>query len=250
MTTTLVTGGTGTLGRPTVERLRAAGHDVRILSRRTGPGRVVGDLTSGTGLAAATDGVDVIVHLATSQGRRDLDQTRNLLGAMPAAAHLIAMSIAGVDEISLPYYRTKLGVEHLVAASGVPYTILRATQFHDLVFTLAKALTTLPLAVYPSMPIQPVDAAEVATRLAELAASLGPGSAPVHEDFGGPEIRDARDLWRTYLRATGRRRLLLPLRVPGRTFGAFRDGGHLTPDHALGTLTWESYLARRLAESP
>jgi uncharacterized protein YbjT (DUF2867 family) len=73
--TILVTGGTGTLGRPTVDLLRAAGHDVRILSRRSGDGRVVGDLSTGAGLTEALAGVDTVLHLATTAGRKDVAQS-------------------------------------------------------------------------------------------------------------------------------------------------------------------------------
>ncbi|HET6987928.1 MAG TPA: NAD(P)H-binding protein, partial [Kribbella sp.] len=105
MTSILVTGGTGTLGRPTVARLCAAGHDVRVFSRKPGGDRppwpevVTGDLTTGAGLAAAVDGVDVIVHLATSLGRRDVQHARNLLAAAPRTTHLVVMSIVGIDRI-------------------------------------------------------------------------------------------------------------------------------------------------------
>jgi uncharacterized protein YbjT (DUF2867 family) len=109
MKTVLVTGGTGTLGRPTVERLRAAGHTVRVLSRRTGPDLVSGDLNTGEGVAAAVDGVDLVVHLATGLGKRDVQQTRNLLAAAPATTHVLSMSIVGIDRNPLPYYRHKSG---------------------------------------------------------------------------------------------------------------------------------------------
>src|SRR5205823_4288941 len=115
----LVTGGTGTLGRPTVAHLQSAGHAVRVLSRRGGcpvsdsvgvladsadrtPGITwfTGDLSTGDGTAAAVDGADVVVHLATSRGRRDVQQARNLLQAARDAgtAHLVVMSIVGIDK--------------------------------------------------------------------------------------------------------------------------------------------------------
>jgi uncharacterized protein YbjT (DUF2867 family) len=240
MTTILVTGGTGTLGRPTVERLRAAGHDVRILSRKPGPGRVVGDLTSGTGLAAAANGVDVIVHLATSQGRRDIDQTRHLLSAMPTTTHLIAMSIVGVDQIPLPYYRTKLAAENLIASSGVPYTILRATQFHDLVDRVFRTERFLPVLLAPAFSLQPIAVEDVAVRLTELAGQPAlKGRAP---DVGGPERLPATELARLWKQARGVRRRVLPLRVPGRIFGTFAAGRAMVDGPAYGKRTFAEYL--------
>src|SRR3712207_9298439 len=99
--TTLVTGATGTLGVPTTARLRAAGHDVRALSRRTGPGLVTGDLLSGDGLAEALDGVGTVVHLAT--GKDDVRAARTLLDAAGLAGveHLVLISIVGIDGIPL-----------------------------------------------------------------------------------------------------------------------------------------------------
>ncbi|HZX06996.1 SDR family oxidoreductase, partial [Kribbella sp.] len=156
MSLILVTGGTGTLGKPTVARLRARDHQVRVLSRKPGPDRVVGDLSTGEGLPAAFDGADVVVHLATSQGRRDVEQTRRLLAASSGVQHLIVMSIAGIDRIPLPYYRYKLEAERLVAESGVPYTVLRATQFHDLVDQILSAERFLPAVLAPAIPLQPI----------------------------------------------------------------------------------------------
>ena len=84
--TILVTGGTGTLGRPTVERLRSADHDVRVLSRRAGPDKVAGDLTTGAGLADAMRGVRAVLHLATSGGKRDVEHTQHVVDAARSPA--------------------------------------------------------------------------------------------------------------------------------------------------------------------
>lgn len=240
MTSLLVTGGTGTLGRPTVARLVADGHQVRVLSRKPGPDRVVADLTTGAGLAAAVEGSDVVVHLATSQGRRDVDQTRNLLDAAKGVQHLIVMSIAGIDRIPLAYYRYKLESERLVAGSGVPYTILRATQFHDLVDRVFTAQRFSPVLLAPSITLQPISVEEVAVRLAELAAAApADGHAA---DIGGPERLSARELAQQWRQARSSRRPVLPLRIPGKTFRAFADGAATVDGPAYGRVTFAEYL--------
>ncbi|HWD79172.1 MAG TPA: NAD(P)H-binding protein [Kribbella sp.] len=236
MSSILVTGGTGTLGRPTVARLQA--HDVRVLSRKPGPDRVVGDLTTGQGLAL--DGFDIVVHLATSQGRRDVEQTRNLLAAASGVRHLIVMSIAGIDRIPLPYYRYKLEAERLVADSGVPYTILRATQFHDLIDKVLGAQRFLPAVLAPAVTLQPIAVEEVAVRLAELVEQ-----PPVNgraEDIGGPERRSVVELARMWKDARAVRRPVLPVRVPGRTFRAFAAGDATVDGPEYGKITFAEYL--------
>ncbi|MFG1813298.1 SDR family oxidoreductase [Kribbella sp. NPDC049174] len=239
MTSILVTGGTGTLGRPTVEHLRAAGHEVRVLSRRSGPGLITGDLNTGTGIAPAVEGVDTIVHLATGLGRRDVQQARNLLQATPPTTPVVVMSIVGIDRIPLPYYRAKLEVERLVAESGTPYTILRATQFHDLldrIFCLK-----LPVIFAPSITLQPIAVEDVAVRLTELAAE------PPHNgrvpDIGGPEQRRVPDLARAWASARGSRRPVVPLRVPGKTFRAYASGAALVDRPSYGRITFEEHVA-------
>ncbi|TCC25550.1 SDR family oxidoreductase [Kribbella speibonae] len=237
MSSLLVTGGTGALGRPTVARLRDADHQVRVLSRKPGPGRVVGDLTTGAGLSAAVDGADVVVHLATSQGRRDIAQTRNLLEAAAGVRHLVVMSIAGIDRIPLPYYRHKLEVERLVAESGVPYTIQRATQFHtllDRIFSLK-----LPALFAPAVELQPIAVEEVAVRLTELVAAPVNGRAP---DIGGPERRPVPELARVWRAVRGSRRPVVPVRVPGKVFRAFADGAAMVDGPAYGRITFADYL--------
>ena len=123
--------------------------------------------------------------------------------ATEPAPHLLYVSIVGVDRVPFGYYRAKLAAEEVFAGSGLPHTILRATQFHDLVRTVLAWAARAPVLLVPAMPDQPVDAGEVADRLVALAAGEPRGRVP---DLGGPEVRDFRELAATYLRATGRRR--------------------------------------------
>ena len=142
-----VTGGTGTLGRLVVPRLRNAGRTVRVLSRRSreteeGIELVTGDLATGEGIEAAVEGAEVIVHLAgTSKG--DEAKARHLVQAAWQAGtpHLVYISVVGADRIPVVsgvdramfgYFASKLGAERVMADSGLPWTTLRATQFHDL----------------------------------------------------------------------------------------------------------------------
>jgi uncharacterized protein YbjT (DUF2867 family) len=253
----LVTGGSGTLGRRVVARLLAAGHEVRVLSRRPRPTStppqvewVVGELRSGEGLAAAVAGVGVIVHCASDPRtpRVDTDGTPNLLRAARAAdtAHLVHISIVGVDRVPYRSYQAKLQAERLLQRSGLPWTILRATQFHQLVLLVARGLARLPVVPVPAATsFQPIDPAKVADRLVELAVGPPAGRGGRH---GRPQIRSATDLLRTYLHAARRHRLIVPVRLPGATFAGYRAGGHLAPDRAVGRRTWEQFLADQVGQ--
>jgi uncharacterized protein YbjT (DUF2867 family) len=247
----VVTGGAGMLGAQVVARLLDAGHEVRVVSRRPRPaedttrhGWATADLASGQGVADAVAGADVIVHCATTMiGRKsEIALTANLVDAARQAGgpHLVYISIVGVDRVPFGYYEGKLGSERLIERSGLPYTILRATQFHDLLRTVFAIAAKSPVMPVLDIPFQPVDASEVADRLASLALDEPAGRAP---DMGGPQVRSARQLAQVYLRATGRSRTLLPVRLPGKVFRAYRDGGHLAPEHATGTITFADYLA-------
>jgi uncharacterized protein YbjT (DUF2867 family) len=241
----LVTGGTGTLGRAVVDALRSEGREYRVLSRRPAddPARVTGDLTSGAGLDEALRGTEAVLHCATDTRapRHDVTGTRNLIEAAHrnGAPHLVYISIVGIDRVPMPYYRVKQQVERLVSGSGLPWTILRATQFHDLVRTVATLAGRLPIAVAPAgTSFQPVDVRDVAARLVELATGAPAGRA---DDLGGPEVRTAGDLFRATL---GHRRVI-PVRLPGRIAAGYRAGGHLAPGHADGRITYAEYLGER-----
>ncbi|MFB9310018.1 uncharacterized protein YbjT (DUF2867 family) [Agromyces hippuratus] len=239
----LVTGATGTVGRRLVERLRARGDTVRALSRRSGPGVVTGDLATGDGIEQAVDGVDTIVHLATTN-HDDSGIARTLVEAIgpDRRPHLVLLSIAGIDRNPLPYYRGKLATEAVVTGAGMPHTILRATQFHTFVTSLLDAQRYSPVLVAPSISLQPIDVGELVDRLVELLDSAPAGRVP---DLGGPEVRTVRSLAEAYRTARGSHRPVMPLRLPGATFRAFRSGSALVPDGQTANVTFEQFLAAR-----
>jgi uncharacterized protein YbjT (DUF2867 family) len=225
----LVTGGTGVLGRRVVERLGSEGIRARILSRSGKPGTMKGDLRTGEGLEPAVRGVDTIIHCASSLFRKahqvDVEGTGRLLevAAEASVSHLAYTSIVGIDRAaSYPYYRIKLETERVVESSPVPYTILRATQFYDLVLMVLRFLDRLPKMVVPRGFLgQPKAAGDVAERLVDLALSVPAGRVP---DIGGPEVSTLADAARGYLRAKGSRLRIFEVPVPGKTARAFRKG--------------------------
>src|SRR5215208_2295785 len=257
----LVTGGTGTLGRLVVRRLRGAGYDVRVLSRRGGESRdgvqfLTGDLATGEGIEAAVDGVAAIVHCAGSN-KGDADLTRNLVRAASSQTrlpHLVYISVVGADRIPtvsrvdramFGYFESKREAERVVADSGLPWTTLRATQFHDLILTVARQMARLPVVPLPAgFRVQPVEADEVAARLVELTLGEPAGMVP---DMGGPRVYGAAELLRGYLRASKRRRPIVAIPLPGKAARAFRDGANLAPEQAEGQRTWEEFLADRVS---
>ena len=256
----LVTGGTGTLGRLAVPRLRDAGCDVRVLSRRSREGGegvefVTGDLATGEGIDAAVEGTEIIVHCAGST-KGDEDKARHLVRAALAAGarHLVNISVVGADRIPVAsaidramfgYFASKLAAERVVAESGLPWTTLRATQFHDLILMTARQMARLPvLPVPPGFRFQPVDAGEVADRLVELALGTPAGLVP---DIAGPRVYGMAELLRGYLRARGKHRPIVAVPLPGKAARAFRAGANLAPDRAVGRRTWEDFLAARVS---
>lgn len=241
----LVTGGTGNLGRAVVERLHALDVEPRVLSRKQGPGLITGNLHSRDGLPAALEGVDTVLHLATGY-RNDLDITRPLLDAAldtsRTAPRIVYISIVGVDAIPLGYYRGKLAAERAIEGSGLPFALLRATQFHTLIEKIFRAQRVLPVLIAPPFSAQPIAAGEVADRLVELVRSGATGRA---DDIGGPEVRAAREFGRLYQAAHSGRRAVRSLAMPGSIVGAFRAGYNLVPGAPYGRQTFAEFLAER-----
>jgi uncharacterized protein YbjT (DUF2867 family) len=245
----LVTGATGTLGRKLVGAATAAGHNVRAMSRRshvgyTGVHWSQGDLLANTGVDAALEGVDVVVHCATQgTGDKDVTSTGNLITAARRAgvAHIVYVSIVGIDQIPMGYYKTKLRVEHALEASGVAHTVLRATQFHDLIKAIFSVQRFSPvLWTLRGVRFQPIDTRDVTTRLVELIDCEPAGRVA---DIGGPAVHTHAELARMYLAARGGRRPVVQMPLPGRLGAGIRTGANLVLDNPVGTIGFADYLA-------
>lgn len=252
--TVLVTGASGLLGRKLLARPGGAGFRIRAVSRRapraTGRDAAVewvrADLATGDGLEAALAGADVLLHAASSPRkdteRTDVAGTERLLAAAHAAGvrHAIYVSIVGVDRIPVAYYRYKLAAEGVVERGGVPWTILRGTQFHDFIDAIFRQATRLPVALIPKRWLgQPVHATEFADALWECVAGEPRGRAP---DVAGPEVLSYGDMLRTWMAARGMKKPLLNLPLPGSASAALRQGHGTAPDRAVGRLTWGEWV--------
>ena len=199
-----------------------------------------GDVLDGD-LTEATDAVDCLVHAATSPTRRawrtEVNGTRNVVRAAErAGAHLVYVSIVGVDTHRFRYYRAKWAAEQVVEAGSCTWSIARATQFHNL---LDQFLSMPMVPATPELRFQPVDVGEFAASLADLVSCRQPGRV---EPFAGPEVLTIRSLRDTRRAAIGRAARLI--RAP--RIGFMRDfdrGVHLAPEHARGTIRWADWLA-------
>jgi uncharacterized protein YbjT (DUF2867 family) len=255
----LVTGGTGGLGRRVVARLRQVGRRVRVLSRHAhepanGIEYVIGDLAKNERVEAAVEGAAIVVHCAgVGKIKEDTAQAENLVRAAKQSGvrHLVSISVVGADRIPVKsrvdramfaYFASQLAKERVVAESGLPWTNLRATQFHGgFILLMVQGMSKLPVVPLPAgFRFQPVDTDEVADGLVQLALGAPAGQAP---DIGGPKIYDAEYLFRSYLKAVGKRRAIVRVRMPGAAAAAIRGGANLAPDRAVGRRTWEDFLA-------
>lgn len=248
-----VCGGTGQLGRVVVAELGERGHDVRVLSRSERPGPASGaahyraDMVTGDGLREALAGVDAVIDATNvaGSGRKArpllIDGCRRLLQAEAAegVGHHIAISVVGTDEVPISYYRTKLEQEHVVQRGPIPWSLVRATQFHevlDFVLTVSARAGIIPAM---SFPLAPVDPRFVARILAD-AAEAGPGGwlAPL----AGPRAQPLAELARAWKRARERHALPVALPLMG-VLGRRLKAGALVPDDAvMGGPDFETWL--------
>jgi len=254
----LITGATGTLGRALIPQL-AHRYTVRLLSRKSRPGSgdsaiewFKADLADGRYLEQATLDVDVIIHAASNPSgdtkKVDVHGTRKLLEAAAAngVEHFVYPSIVGIDRIPYKYYSYKQQAEELVQESGIPFTILRSTQFHALINFGLGHFNKLPgvLAVPFSFKFQSIDAKEVARILADHVIQGPAGRAP---DAGGPEVLSLKTMARQWLEARGESKWLMPLPVPGKTGKCFRRGENTCPGAKAGSTTWRDWLELQYA---
>jgi uncharacterized protein YbjT (DUF2867 family) len=240
-----VAGGTGVVGRHVVRVAKENGHDVVVLSRSSGI-----DLTTGAGLDTALVVIDVSSTRTMSAKESTTfftTVTRNLLAAEKAAdvRHHVALSIVGIDDAPHMYYAGKVAQEKDVTSGDVPWTILRATQFHEFASQIYGQIKMGPIVVVPKMRSQPIAAREVAARLVELAEGAPAGRV---EDLGGPQTEQMSRMVRDYAASVegtpahlGGKIVELP--IPGAYGKAMRDGTLLTgADADHGTQTFDEWL--------
>jgi uncharacterized protein YbjT (DUF2867 family) len=256
MTRVLVTGGAGGFGRALVPRLISRGYTVRIMSRQPAPADIItewaqADIESGAGLAAALADVQVVVHAASSPAKHtrqvDVEGTRRLLQAARVAevAHFAYISIVGIDRIPYAYYRHKLAAEALVAEARLPWSILRATQFHTLIDALLRGADRLPMLLLPTdLYFQPIDVGEAAERMAEIVAAGPAGHLP---DIGGPEVLTLRAMARDWMQVRGRQRRIMHVPMLGGFAAALRQGRNTCPEQRYGRITWADWLRKTYA---
>ncbi len=246
----VVIGGTGLIGSKLVKSLRERGHDVLAAAPNTGVNTITRE-----GLAGALDGADVVVDVANAPVWEDKavleffeTSGRNLLAAETAAGvrHHVALSIVGSERLpDNGYFRAKVAQENLIKASGIPYTILRATQFFEFVGGIAQSATVGDeIRLSPAL-IQPIASDDVAAALAEVAVA-----PPVNGtlEVAGPEAIPLDELVRRFLRSTADPRKVLP-DVHARYFGAVLDDQSLTPgkNPRLGAIRFEDWIGRQAA---
>lgn len=240
-----VAGATGRIGSRTVATLRGSGHEVVEISRESGV-----DLRSGTGLDDLLENVDAVID-STSTTAQITDEvvgffttvTANLLAAEARAgvAHHVALSIVGLTEPARnAHYAGKLAQEAAVAAGSIPWTVVRATQFHDFAAMVVGWTEQDGVATVAPLLVQPIAPADVAAVLAEVA--LGSPQRR-HLDIAGPETQDLVDMARRTLAVRGRAVRLVP--TWDGPFSVAMAGNVLLPgpDARLMPTTFDEWLA-------
>lgn len=239
-----VAGGTGIVGVHVVDAARERGHEVVVLAR----GRGV-DVVSGAGLREALTGVDALVDVSNLSTMKTEDSvsffagaTHSLLAAERAAgvSHHVALSIVGADAAPEGYYAGKLTQERLVAEGPIPWTIQRATQFHEFAAMMFAQAKVGPLHLAPRARTQPIAAREVADHLLRIVEGGPQGRAT---DLGGPREESLTEMVRAYARAVGHRGPLPAVSLPG-AMGRAQRSGALLPgaDAVLGEQTFGEWL--------
>jgi uncharacterized protein YbjT (DUF2867 family) len=242
----VVIGGRGLIGSALVKRLREVGHEVVAASRASGI-----DAVTGAGLRAALAGADVVVDVTNSPSFEDAAvlaffeaSSRNLLAAEAVAAvrHHVALSVVGADRIpDSGYMRAKVAQEGLIRSAGIPYTIVRATQFFEFVGSIAEWGTDGNMVRLPPALMQPVAAEDVAAALADVAVNKAMNATI---ELAGPETIRMDELVRRFLAATQDPRQVTTDSRAG-YFGAAVDDRSLTPgsNPRLGPTRFEEWLS-------
>ncbi|MGY4395558.1 uncharacterized protein YbjT (DUF2867 family) [Sphingomonas sp. UYAg733] len=255
MTTILVTGAAGTLGQAVVQRLLDHGSEVRAIVRSDndsvdGAETIVVDLLTGHGLSDAMGGVDAVIHCATGFGpdaTAECDVAELLLSAASGAGspHMVYISIIGADRTSFPYFQAKTRVERLFEQSGLPFSILRATQFHGFVLGLIRSFESDgELRIPRGLAFQPIDVDEVAEALSRTALREPLGAVV---EMAGPQILTLEEMAESYADSMG----AIPVVSVDSSEDAaefhdvFRSRNMVAPDRAVGQVNWSVFVERQ-----
>ena len=247
-----VAGASGTVGHHVVRVARERGHEVVAMSRRTGV-----DAVTTQGLDRALHGADAVVDALNASSILKQPAvaffsatTRNLLAAEArrGVGHHVALSIVGIDGIEAGYYAGKLAQERLVTGGAVPFSLLRATQFHEFADLWLRRARRGRSVLVPAGLLRPVAAGEVAERPVR-AAEDGPRGRL--KDLAGPRDERLADLVARLAAAEGDPVHTLELRLPGAYWRSLRSGvlrGGADADR--GTTTFDQWLQARTAAGP
>src|ERR1700738_5343187 len=247
----VVIGGTGLIGSKTVAILRQGGHEVVAASPQSGINTITGE-----GLKEAMAGAQVVIDLANSPSFEDKavleffeTSGRNLLAAEAAAGvrHHVALSIVAIDRTDNGYFRAKVAQEKLIEGSGIPYTIVRATQFMEFLGGIADSSTDGNIVRLPPVLFQPIAADDVAAFVSEVA--IAPPRNGIVE-IAGPERAPFNEIVARYLKAVGDRREVV--RDPeARYWGGRVEELSLVPlgEARLGRIRLDEWLRRKQARA-
>lgn len=254
MQSVLITGGTGTLGQEITKQLLEKGHVVNILTSKENPeiafftNIIQGDLTDASSLKAAVENSDIIIHCASNPRNAqtvDIEGTKNLLSLLDSSTckHFIYVSIAGVDKSDYPYYQTKYAVEKLIQESGIPYSILRASQFHDLV--LYRIIQVFdqgigkPIQIPANMQFQSIDKTDAASAIVKIV-----DGQPIYNitTIGGPQVLSLETMIQTYFSQLSRNEEIEYIEPSMAFHQVFTTGINLCPENSVDGIRWEEYL--------
>ncbi|MFC6114338.1 SDR family oxidoreductase [Sporosarcina thermotolerans] len=249
----LVTGSTGLLGSALLKQLTSPEYKVKITSRskpeNTGPFEwVYSDLLSGEGIEEAVKGVDVIIHAATSPVKDskivEVSGFEGFLRKMQYIKHFIYPSIVGIDGIPLKYYKLKYEAEDLLRNSSIPYTIVRATQFHNFVEKLFLSKPHFKRYIVPgNIKFQSVDVSDFANHLIGLVDKDPQGRT---NDFGGPDIMTLREMAELKIKINNETNKVLSFSIPGVLYKSFVDGKNTNDNQKMGKITFVDYLRNKM----
>jgi uncharacterized protein YbjT (DUF2867 family) len=245
----VIIGGTGLIGSKTAAILRQGGHDVLAASPKSG----VNSLT-GEGLKEAMAGAQVVIDLANSPSFEDKavleffeTSGRNILAAETAAGvpHHVALSIVGIDRTDNGYFRAKVAQEKLIKTSGIPYTIIRSTQFMEFLRGIADSSADGNIVRLPPVSFQPIAADDVAANVADVALAA-PRSGIV--EIAGPERAPFNEIIARYLKAIGDPRQVVSDPKAG-YWGSQVDEHSLVPvgEARLGRIGFDEWFRRSQA---